>query len=301
MSLVEHALKAVARGWWVIPLWGISEMEGGILRCACPRGAACDRGPGKHPHGRLAPHGLRDASNDPAQVRRWWGVDPGANIGIVCGPSGLLVIDLDGKQGVDNWELAEARHGEQETYIVGTGRNLSYHLYFHLPDDAGLRPGAGRLGAGIDHRCGASYVVAAGSRHASGRLYVAIDDGAERVAPSWLIVALRATQRVPAGEGGEAGEGGTDVGEGERNAYLTRSLGWLRHEGWGLDALCAAALARNREWSDPLDDGEVVRVARSVWRYPSAEQSDAGRRGQSVDQRRAQILSRSRWQGWTQK
>ncbi len=36
---------------------------------------------------------------------------PGANIGLACGPSGLVVIDLDGGDGLETWEALRLAHG----------------------------------------------------------------------------------------------------------------------------------------------------------------------------------------------
>jgi len=79
------AFKAVAltkRGWFVLPLQ--FPMDG---ECSC--GDATCKNPGKHPLGRLVPHGLKDASRDPDVVRGWWAEEPEANIGIATEPSDL--------------------------------------------------------------------------------------------------------------------------------------------------------------------------------------------------------------------
>ena len=54
------------------------------------------------PHGKrpLTPHGFKDATTDPTQIRRWWKQWPDANIGIPTGKaSGLLALDVDPRNG----------------------------------------------------------------------------------------------------------------------------------------------------------------------------------------------------------
>jgi Bifunctional DNA primase/polymerase, N-terminal len=67
-SLAEAASEYAHRGYHVFPLE--------------PRG--------KQPLGRLVCHGVKDASCDPTQVRRWWQLRPDANVGAACG-HGLAV------------------------------------------------------------------------------------------------------------------------------------------------------------------------------------------------------------------
>lgn len=49
---------------------------------------------GKRPLARLVPHGLRDASTNPATIRRWFGAAPRANVGILP-PAEVLTLDVD--------------------------------------------------------------------------------------------------------------------------------------------------------------------------------------------------------------
>ena len=79
-------------------------------------------------------HGLHDATTDAEQVRRWWNQNPNANIGIACGPSGLLVIDcdvhpernVDGLATLYGWER---EHGELiETLVAITGSGSGHNV-----------------------------------------------------------------------------------------------------------------------------------------------------------------------------
>jgi hypothetical protein len=113
-----------------------------------------------------------------------WHVRQPLNVGIACGPSGLVVIDLDVAKpdqdragwpqpwlnrgftsGADVLATLADRAGNTvpDTYAVATASG-GRHLYFTAPDGVGLRNSAGHLGPMIDVRGQGGYVVAAGSR-----------------------------------------------------------------------------------------------------------------------------------------
>jgi hypothetical protein len=53
---------------------------------------------------RTTPHGFKDATCDPDEVRRLWDRYPGELIGVPTGePSGLAVLDIDPRHGGDRW------------------------------------------------------------------------------------------------------------------------------------------------------------------------------------------------------
>ena len=73
---------AIFPAWWV-------RQDG---RCACGN-PKCDR-PGKHPIGKLVPHGFLDATTNPNTVRRWWAQYPRANIAWAL-PEHIGICDVD--------------------------------------------------------------------------------------------------------------------------------------------------------------------------------------------------------------
>lgn len=160
-SLLRAAAGYSRRGWPVFPLWW--PVNG---RCACPDGAACER-PAKHPVGPVVPHGLHDASSDPAMIRAWWNRYPLANIGL---PTGVAfdVIDIDSADGLASIvEIERAGYPPKILGIVETGREIGWHLYVP-PSGEGNRT---RFAPGLDYRGCGGYVVAPPSLHISGRRY----------------------------------------------------------------------------------------------------------------------------------
>jgi hypothetical protein len=156
--------------------------------------------------GRKKPPAVRDwetrATTDPARIERAW--TAGAfNIGIACGPSGLVVVDLDQpkpdqvpppayrapgiRDGGDVLAaLCEANDQPLpvDTYTVRTGSGGT-HLYFTAPAGEILRNSAGRLGWLIDTRARGGYVIAAGST-VDHRGYELLVDTDPAPLPSWL-------------------------------------------------------------------------------------------------------------------
>ena len=145
------AVEAARRGWAVFP---------------CRPG---DKRP-------AVPDWEHRACSDPERVGRYW---PSGqhNIGIACGPSGLVVVDLDTHSplpedwrlpGVhDGWDvlalLAEwAAQPWPVTYTVKTPTG-GLHLYYAAPAGPEIRNSAGKIGPLIDVRAGGGYVLAAGS------------------------------------------------------------------------------------------------------------------------------------------
>jgi putative DNA primase/helicase len=177
-----HVLDCAARGWAIIPLHGIKD---GV--CACRRGESCQH-PGKHPR---TPNGVHNATADRKRIKAWLQKCPGANFGIATGrPSGIFVLDVDGKDGKTSLQALQDEHGRlPKTVTVKTGKGR--HLYFRC-DGAQVGNSAGRLGEGIDVRGDGGYVVAAGSVHSSGTTYRYVEDrelGQIELAqaPQWLL------------------------------------------------------------------------------------------------------------------
>jgi hypothetical protein len=149
------------------------------------------------------------ATTDSGRIRAWWARRP-YNIGIACGQSGLVVIDLDVARdgfrgldgpasGADALERLCLAHGQRYpsgTYTVDTPSGGS-HLYFTAPETA-VRNSAGRLGPLIDVRADGGDVVGDGSV-IDGRRYAARGDFLPLALPlpGWLARLLREEPALP--------------------------------------------------------------------------------------------------------
>ncbi|WP_260727376.1 bifunctional DNA primase/polymerase [Dactylosporangium roseum] len=224
-ALLRNALAAAARGWHVFPLRpdnrpGADDDE--AKRPAFPARCTAEHCDQTDPRCRAAGRHIgweERATTDPDRIQRAWSRVP-YGIGIACGPSGLLVVDLDrpkpGKARPDRWAIPGIEDGfdvfaevcaeagqplPTETYTVTTGRSGT-HLYFRHPAEGEqLRNTGGDRGGGlgwlIDTRSHGGYVVAAGSTVA-GRPYTVAHDIDPAPLPGWLAERLRPAPQPPA-------------------------------------------------------------------------------------------------------
>jgi hypothetical protein len=156
----------------VFPCHGILFVERNAKRvpvCSCGKTDCGHRG--KHP---ATAHGLKDATRDPDQIRRWWQGYPHWNVGIATGKaSGIIVVDVDPRHGGDDTlAVSEAKYSklpDAPTVLTGGG---GLHIYFRYPDGvARVANSAGALGLGLDIRGDGGYVIAPPSIHESGNAY----------------------------------------------------------------------------------------------------------------------------------
>ena len=276
MDKLDYALKYAALGFPVFPLHTV--MTNGI--CSC--GHRDCKSVGKHPR---TLNGVKDASTEPEQIRKWWASWPDANIGLATGSaSGYAILDIDnddnGECGSDSL-LTWAHQKEYElpdTWQVLTGGG-GVHFYFRTAEK--IKNRAGVL-PGVDVRGEGGYVVAPPSNHVSGHLYEwenSPDDMNALELPPEIRALMLSRADAEAPGGFTVPE---SVEEGARNATMFKLASSLKAKGLSDDAILAAVSAENvRRCSPPLDDRELETICRSVGRYqPGAAldkmQADAG-------------------------
>jgi bifunctional DNA primase/polymerase-like protein len=212
-NLDTAALRIAARGWPVFPLRPGSKLPA-----------------------------IRDwehrATTDPERIAAWWSRGP-YNIGIACGPAGLVVLDLDaahGHQPPRGWP-EEVRHGRDvlrllareagepdpvDTYTVATPSGGEHRYFLTPPDQPELRNTTGDTGRGlgwhIDTRAAGGSITAAGSLRFIGRdlrRYRATRGRPPAPPPTWLYEALSGRSpglTGPTGTTRPAGVGGATDG-----------------------------------------------------------------------------------------
>lgn len=261
---INHALEAAlvyaSRAWPVAPAHSISPRGG----CTCGR-SDCGS-PGKHP---LTEHGLNDATTDERTIREWWTKWPWANIIVRTGMVGdrcLVALDIDPRHdGDENLSMLEARHGALPTTPRQITGSQGQHFLFWSKTP--IRNTASKIARGIDTRGEGGYIIAAPSKHESGREYAwdlgaHPDDVGLAEAPQWLVTLVGKPAPQPAAHTANA------FIDGGRNNALASLAGSMRDRGMERQAIEAALLVENDlKCRPPLDPAEVKRIARSVSRY----------------------------------
>jgi len=145
-ELLNAALSYAAKGWPVFPT-----------------------GPRKNPYVKWG-KGTEDApdlcdrcaTTNPETIKAWWAKWPLAMIGVPTGKkSGLSVLDVDRKNGVDGLENLREALGFNPfdlTPLVAESPSGGLHFYFRY--NGNLKNSAGLLAAGIDVRGDGGYIVA---------------------------------------------------------------------------------------------------------------------------------------------
>jgi Bifunctional DNA primase/polymerase, N-terminal len=123
------------------------------------------------------------ACADPERVTRYW---PSArhNVGIACGPSGLVVADLDPPDGIEQFGRICRDSGYPGTFTVRTPRG-GLHLYFTAVAGRTVRNSAGKVAPHVDIRGVGGYTVGPGSV-VDGKVYAVTDGRNPAPLPKWL-------------------------------------------------------------------------------------------------------------------
>jgi hypothetical protein len=168
---LSAALYYAARGWSVFPCWPRSKAP------ACPRG-------------------FKDATTNPARIRRWWLADRDYNIGIATGiVSRFWVLDVDGRDGATSLANLEAKHGPApDTLISVTADGCHFWFAYNGPIPCSADD---RIGRGLHVRGDGGYVMAPPSVHPDGPVYRWMNDRAPVPAPDWLVRLTRRPQPGP--------------------------------------------------------------------------------------------------------
>lgn len=175
MSAVDYT-DELAADWIIFPLYPIVRTAAGVS-CGC--GEPDCGAIGKHPR---ASNWQHTQPYDEAQLAyledfddEFFGNQLVDNHGVVVASSGLLVVDVDGRNG--GFDSAESLQHirDQSCYIVRTGSGNGEHWYFSVPQEWVGKSLSGTLRdyPGIDFKS-SGFVVGVGCEHVSGQRYEAI-------------------------------------------------------------------------------------------------------------------------------
>jgi hypothetical protein len=257
-SIFEAAKHYIDEGLRVCEVYGV---EPSIPpRCLCSKGPKCPT-PGKHPRGGIY-------TQKPPE--RWAAT---SSVGIATG-NGLVVLDVDPRNGGDE-SLAQLRAAGlvTETRIAATGGG-GLHFFYSTPPGVKV-PNCEPL-PGLEVKSDGYMVVAAPSRHASGKRYEWVNEVDIAPLPEDLLDLIVATKVVTyskpktyetPGKVVSAVGTGFVVHEGERNNRMFRYLCALRGKGYSDAEIREAAFESNTFYQPPLDDDELEKIIRSACRF----------------------------------
>jgi hypothetical protein len=227
---LEAALAYARRGWHVFPCFWIEDTH-----CSCGK-LNCDH-PGKHPLSGLAPHGVHDASSNPAIIEKWWVRQPKANVAIAAGASKLIVFDIDPRHGGDEAALRALAGDEISNTVRVLSPSGGLHLYYQQPSGGLFTCFTNKPAPGIDIRGGAGYVIGPPSNHLMGEYVFEVGYNPGEIELLLCPPMLADLARGPPEQSGgpsanDAGDQATGfdilhaligVSEGERNDQLFRA------------------------------------------------------------------------------
>jgi len=267
---LDHALAYAARGWPVVTVW---QARNGV--CCCPKGPRC-KAPGKHPRPR---HGILGATTDGKKIRTWtW---DGANVGIVTGaPSGLVVLDVDRRNGIDGLATLKELNGKLGRLpacpMQATGGD-GLHLFFQHP--GWPVTSIEQWAPNIDIKADGGMVLVAPSIHVTGRPYV-WEASPDEVAPptlpdSWLERLPRGSTEAQEAQEAQKPREPRNAQEppprGEReeksvpSAALSEMIRATQPKGPGQRWNKQWELARRLRMLPPMTDSEVLFVFTEWW------------------------------------
>lgn len=292
-TMLKAALAYAELGYSVVPLHTPIFKDGKLISCSCKVSTCPTEGNvGKHPR---TMKGLKAATTDRDQIKKWWEMWPEANIGIVTGKiaSGkdLVVIDVDTKHnGTDNWNAIVESHQKLPATAESITGSGGKHILF--VSDVPVKCSVGLVSGGIDVRATGGYIVAPPSLHKSGKRYqweLSSDPSEVPLAPlpDWLL-SLTGPRR-PAPMQSVSNEDGK-IPEGERNNKLFKFACSMRAKGAERSTILAALLVMNdTQCEPPMDPKSIEIIANQASSVPIGLSADVKEKIKaSDDQQRLQ-------------
>lgn len=162
---VAAARYFVSLGCTAFPVWGSKD---GRCNCGDPHDGSGKHGAdnvGKHP---ATNSGFKDGTADLAAIARFLSNPGTPNYGLVA-PPGVLVVDVDGVDGIAKWDALQHQHGPLPvtlTTLTANGR----HYFYRWPESAGVLP-TGKVFGFVTRRHDDGYIIGPGSVHPKGVVY----------------------------------------------------------------------------------------------------------------------------------
>lgn len=185
---IDYAHAYARLGWPVFPTRPVGEQY------TDGRTGQLKTSDGKQPR---TPNGYQDASTDVAQIESWFANHSDRGLGFWPGPAGLLVLDVDIKDGKQGDKQLQALQDSSKQTLPTTLKQCSpsggWHLFYRLAP--GVQIGGKKLPAcpDVDIRSQSGYVCVEGTITDAGGYgfedWDPLTDGPPEIAdaPSWLV------------------------------------------------------------------------------------------------------------------
>jgi len=187
---VSVALQLAGLGWFVLPVcW--PKPAGS---CDCPKGHG-KKNTGKAP---LTPRGVKDATTDRAVIEGWWAEWPSANVGVALAHSGLVAIDCDSLEAIQ-----EASELGLTPTLCRVSRWPAYVFQATVNT-----PKTNRTQWGKSHKLdilGGGYLVVHGTHQTGRDIYLEGESLSE--VPRWAVNALSETSKAKSEPKASASDG----------------------------------------------------------------------------------------------
>lgn len=191
-----ESLKLVKEGYSIFPIHIARRIEGEVA-CTCGKvypeshPKSCR---GKHPVVKFTVKTINDKKSkyekreNPSDY--WLNRDPPYGIGIHCGKSHIWVLDIDGKEGMDELKVFTDKYGElPKTRTIQSGSGGIHYYWAAWEKNLIISSSNKQISGNIDIKGNDknSYVVAPPTMHLSGKRYEYINRCPPIDAPEWLI------------------------------------------------------------------------------------------------------------------
>ena len=242
----------LSQGFRAFPVWGVTDKGA----CLCPKGAACDQKPGKHP---ASLNGFKNATDDIEKVKTFL-KNPGTpNYGLVP-PKGVIAVDVDGDEDKAKWDELQHKYGPLPATLTVVTANGWHYFYRVDPERIGTK-----LFGFVTRSDDKGYTVGPGSRHTSGKFYGMLNGkaGIQTLPEKWVeqgwphkTLGLRSVETITVGGAVEP----ESITEGHRYDYLRDKARPLWGIGLSGEDLFKAVDAFNQRFPVPHDRATVERA-----------------------------------------
>jgi len=203
-------------------------------------------------------------------AKKWWTLDPKANIGLVTGEiSGTVVVDIDSKEGYENVIKVIGADNIKNTLIAKTGGG-GYHLFYKHPNDGKKIANSVGIFHGVDIRADGGIIVLPPSIHHTGNVYMWLNNNEIQPLPKDLEDILS----KPRGKGLTKEDWETSIGKGSRNQEMTRRVGKLFQLGMKLDEIIVITESWNEmHCNPPLPAKEIKAMIDSIYKRETIKEN----------------------------